>query len=173
MTDRQAILRGASESDLVALAARLATRAARGGVIFLEGELGAGKTTFARALLRALGSTERIKSPTYSLIESYRLGQLNAHHLDLYRIARAEEIEWLGLAELIEPGVLLLVEWPERGAGSLPPPDLTLRLLVAGPARDLFVQAHGPRGNECLGALLGLDPIHAAQQVAMDFCPPG
>jgi tRNA threonylcarbamoyladenosine biosynthesis protein TsaE len=140
------------ETDLVARAARLAPAARGGGVLFLEGELGAGKTTFARALLRELGVGERIKSPTYSLIESYVLAGFTAHHLDLYRIADAAELEWLGLADLMAPGTLLLVEWPERGAGALPRPDLVLRLAHAGPSRDLDVVARSPLGKTWLSS---------------------
>lgn len=134
------------EGALVAVAAQLAPAAASGGVIYLAGELGAGKTTFVRAMLRALGVVERVKSPTYSLIESYRVGALDVHHLDLYRIADAGELEWLGLAELGGPGVLLLVEWPERGAGALPRPDLAVQLAHAGPLRALRIEARDARG---------------------------
>jgi tRNA threonylcarbamoyladenosine biosynthesis protein TsaE len=134
------------EGALQAVAARLAPAATAGGVLYLVGELGAGKTTFARALLRALGVGERVKSPTYSLIESYRVGALDVHHLDLYRIAEPGELEWLGLAELSGPGALLVVEWPERGAGALPRPDLAVRLAHAGPLRTLRIEADAARG---------------------------
>ncbi len=120
MSDEQ-IVETLDEASLQALAARLAPAAHGGGVIHLAGELGAGKTTLARALLQALGVDERIKSPTYSLIESYRVGELDIHHLDLYRIADAGELEWLGLDELWNPAALVLIEWPERAAGTLPP----------------------------------------------------
>ncbi|HEY0231016.1 MAG TPA: tRNA (adenosine(37)-N6)-threonylcarbamoyltransferase complex ATPase subunit type 1 TsaE, partial [Dokdonella sp.] len=123
-----------------------------GGIIHLAGELGAGKTTLARALLQALGVGERIKSPTYSLIESYRVGDLDIHHLDLYRIADAGELEWLGLDELWSPATLVLIEWPERAAGTLPPPDLALRLSHAGAARRLEAAAAGGRGRALLHA---------------------
>jgi len=143
------------ERQLVALAASLAADAREGGVIFLEGDLGAGKTTFARALLAAAGVGERIKSPTYSLIESYALDGWSAHHLDLYRIADAAELEWLGLADLLDPSTLLLVEWPERGVGALPAPDLRLHLRHAGDARDLEVTALSARGRAWLGRVAG------------------
>jgi len=94
--------------------------------VYLHGDLGAGKTTVTRALLRTLGVGERIKSPTYSLIESYRVGDRDAHHLDLYRIADAGELEWLGLDEIADGKSLILVEWPERGGSALPRPDLVL-----------------------------------------------
>lgn len=152
MTEPARVFRAIDEAALVALAADLAGPVRDGGVIFLEGELGAGKTTFARALLRALGVGERIKSPTYSLIESYAGGNFLAHHLDLYRIADPGELEWLGLADLVTPGALVLVEWPERGAGALPPPDLVLRLAHAGTGRNLDAIANTPRGAQWLAA---------------------
>jgi len=117
-----------SEAATIALAQGLASRLHGGGVVYLRGELGAGKTTFARALLRELGAGERIKSPTYSLLERYRVGERDAFHLDLYRIAGPAELEWLGLDELCDPRALVLIEWPERGIGALPPSDLEIAL---------------------------------------------
>lgn len=144
-------LHALDEAALVALAQRLASALRGGGVVYLRGELGAGKTTFARALLRALGVGERVKSPTYSLIESYRIDALDIHHLDLYRIADPQELEWLGLAELADPAALLLVEWPERGGAALPAPDLILHLHHAAAARDLAIVANA-RGRKVLAA---------------------
>ncbi|MGH7747094.1 MAG: tRNA (adenosine(37)-N6)-threonylcarbamoyltransferase complex ATPase subunit type 1 TsaE [Candidatus Dormibacteria bacterium] len=143
---------GIDEPGLGVLAAALAPVLHTGGIVFLEGELGAGKTTFARALLRALGVSERVKSPTYSLIETYQAGALRTHHLDLYRIAAPGELEWLGLPELLDPASLLLVEWPERGAGALPAPDLLLLFRHAGPVRDVIAHYKSARGRELLGA---------------------
>lgn len=114
------------EEATIALGRRLASALPGGLVIYLHGDLGAGKTTFARAFLRALGVGERVKSPTYSLIEGYDLGNRRAFHLDLYRIADPGELEWLGLDSLAEPGAIVLVEWPERGLGALPPVDLEI-----------------------------------------------
>ncbi len=145
------------EAGLRALAERLAVAARGGGVIHLEGDLGAGKTTFARALLHALGVGERIKSPTYSLLESYRAGALEAHHLDLYRIAHAAELEWLGLADLWSARALVLVEWPERGRGALAEPDLVLHFAHAGAQRDVAAEARTERGRQLLGALRGTE----------------
>jgi len=93
-------------------------------VVELRGELGAGKSTFARGALRALGVTGPIKSPSYTLLETYELPTVNAVHLDLYRLQDPAELEHLGLADYHRPGFLWLVEWPERGAGRLPAPDL-------------------------------------------------
>lgn len=141
------------EAQLAALAARLAPHARAGGVIFLRGELGAGKTTFARALLRSLGISARIKSPTYSLIESYRAGELAVHHLDLYRIADPGELEWLGLADLLAEPYLLIVEWPERAGTALPAPDLVVSLEHAPATRNVRLRAGSPRGRDWLSAL--------------------
>jgi tRNA threonylcarbamoyladenosine biosynthesis protein TsaE len=145
--------KGIDESTLVGLARTLAGFVVEGGVILLEGDLGAGKTSFARALLAALGVGERIKSPTYSLIESYALEDLRVHHLDLYRIADAEELEWLGLPDLLESKSLLLVEWPERGSGALPPADMIIGLDHAGDTRDVEARAVSARGQDWLQRL--------------------
>jgi tRNA threonylcarbamoyladenosine biosynthesis protein TsaE len=146
---------GIDEPELCALAARLAPHLRDGGVIYLSGELGAGKSTFARALLGALGVCERIKSPTYSLIETYFVDALAVHHLDLYRIADPGELEWLGLADLVAEPYLLLVEWPERAGAALPPPDLTVQLVHAGVVRDATLSASSTRGARWLSRLAG------------------
>ena len=143
-------LQSLDEAQLTQLAARLAHTLEAGGIIFLQGDLGAGKTTFARALLRGLGVAERIKSPTYSLIESYAVDAVRAHHLDLYRIADAGELEWLGLDDLMDDTSLLLVEWPERAAGALPGKDLLLQLSHRDDRRDLRASAHSARGEQLL-----------------------
>ncbi len=137
-----------------ALAQRMAPLLVGGGVVWLQGDLGAGKTTFARALLQALGVDERVKSPTYSLVESYplRAGN-NAWHLDLYRIAAAEELDYLGLEALRESGALVLVEWPEHGARALPPADLHLHLSHVGEARAALLSARSARAHAWLQAL--------------------
>lgn len=141
------------EEQLVQLARILASTIGQGGVVFLDGDLGVGKTTFARALLSALGVSERIKSPTYSLLESYEAGGLRVHHLDLYRIADAEELEWLGLSDLLQGDMLMLVEWPQRALAALPAPDLVLQLRHAGEVRELELKSTSERGESWLAAL--------------------
>jgi len=141
------------EPALVAVAQRLAKQVGTGGVIHLHGDLGAGKTTFARALLGALGVGARVKSPTYSLIESYATGDLAIHHLDLYRIAAAEELEWLGLADLDSDRYLILIEWPERAGAALPPADLVVHLAHADARRELRLQAVSAQGEEWLSRM--------------------
>lgn len=143
------------EAATRALAQRLAPALLEGGVVFLRGELGAGKTTFARALLRALGVGERVKSPTYSLLERYMVNGRDAFHLDLYRIADAGELEWLGLDELDAPGTLVLVEWPERGRGALPSPDLQVALEHDDAGRRAYLTPVSERGRRWMTILAG------------------
>lgn len=122
-----------------------ATRPAR-AVLHLEGGLGAGKSTLARALLRALGVKGAIRSPTYTLVERYPIPGGEAAHLDLYRLAEAGELDFLGLDELEEAVSLWLVEWPDRGEGVLPARDLLLRLDVRGEGRQVEALAHSTAG---------------------------
>lgn len=108
-------------------------------VILLEGDLGAGKSTLARALLRALGVQGAIRSPTYTLVERYPVPGGEAWHLDLYRIGGAGELDFLGLEDA--EATLWLVEWPERGRGALPPADLEVSLAMDGTGRQVRLQA--------------------------------
>lgn len=142
----------ADEAAVAQWAQALAPQLGDGGVIWLRGDLGAGKTTFARALLVALGVGGRIKSPTYSLIESYQAGVLAIHHLDLYRIADPGELEWLGLDDLPGAPGLFLIEWPERGGEALPAADLVLELAHAAHGRDLRVHTMSERAAAWLSA---------------------
>lgn len=126
------ITRSGEETE--ALAARLlGTPPAPGTacrVVQLSGDLGSGKSTFARGALRALGATGAIKSPSYTLLETYVLPAVEALHLDLYRLNDPEELENLGLADYFRPGTLWLIEWPEKGAGRLPLPDLRFEFSI-------------------------------------------
>lgn len=126
----------------------LAQTRPRPAVVHLLGDLGAGKSTLARALLRALGVQGTIRSPTYTLVERYPLPQGEAWHLDLYRIGDAGELDFLGLDE--GSAELWLVEWPERGAGGLPPLDLQVALEMHGQGRKVRLQAHSPAGQAWL-----------------------
>lgn len=118
-----------------------------GAMIFLYGQLGAGKTTLARGLLRALGVAGAVRSPTYTLIEPYEIstdaGLKRVFHLDLYRLADPEELDYLGWQELLGEGGLLVIEWPERGAGVLPAPDLRIEIQIQPPGRALFLTGCG------------------------------
>ena len=122
------------EAATQALGAALTATRPRSAMLHLDGDLGAGKSTLARAMLRALGVEGPIRSPTYTLIERYPLPQGDeAWHLDLYRIGDAAELDFLGLDE--GAAALWLVEWPERGRDALPPADLLLRLAIEGAGR--------------------------------------
>jgi tRNA threonylcarbamoyladenosine biosynthesis protein TsaE len=143
----------ADEEATRALGAQIAAALDDGMVVYLHGELGAGKTSFARALLTALGVGERIKSPTYSLVEGYQAGERAAWHLDLYRIADPGELEWLGLDALADPSALVLVEWPERGIGALPSADLELEFAYQGLGRSARLRPRTQRGERLLARL--------------------
>ena len=106
-------------------------------VIWLEGDLGAGKTTFARGLIHALGYKGRVKSPTYGLLEHYQLESLQVLHMDLYRISDPGELEFLGVEDLLDDRTILLIEWPDKGGLWLPEPDFIFRFAYAGEGRDL------------------------------------
>lgn len=119
-------------------------------VVYLVGDLGAGKTTLARGLLRGLGYSGPVRSPTYTLVEPYDFDGRRCAHLDLYRLGDPEELEYLGLRDLVAEETLLLVEWPERGEGLLPLPDLYLRIEYVGAGRDILVEASSELGAEIL-----------------------
>jgi tRNA threonylcarbamoyladenosine biosynthesis protein TsaE len=123
-------------------------------VLYLSGELGAGKTTLAAASLRELGVTEAVRSPSYALVELYQLGQRCAVHVDLYRLQGRSELEQLGLRDYLNGQTLLLIEWPERGAGALPQCDLAVRLDTQ-PMRRATVSARTGPGDTWLTLLRG------------------
>jgi tRNA threonylcarbamoyladenosine biosynthesis protein TsaE len=125
-------------------------------MIYLAGELGAGKTTFARGFLRELGVADTVRSPTYTLLELHELHELRpltVLHIDLYRLNDPAELEPLGLREWARPGALWLIEWPERGGGRLPPPDLTLTFTVDAPAHEIALRADSEPGKAWLTRL--------------------
>ncbi|MGO9423998.1 MAG: tRNA (adenosine(37)-N6)-threonylcarbamoyltransferase complex ATPase subunit type 1 TsaE [Steroidobacteraceae bacterium] len=122
-------------------------------VLYLEGELGAGKTTCARSLLRGLGAVGLIRSPTFTLVEDYRLGTLTCVHVDLYRLQGPVEVDELGLRDYLTPNCLLLIEWPERGGKAVPAADLELTLRYANGGRRSRLKAHTALGIEWLDDL--------------------
>lgn len=129
-----------------AFGARLAQAGAPGDRIYLQGDLGAGKTTLVRGFLREKGYKDIVKSPTYTLIESYPLQPI-VHHFDFYRVNDPGELEAIGLRDYLDEVAICLVEWPERGMPILPVPDLTVHFRIDGRERRLSLQAHGERGE--------------------------
>lgn len=141
------------EQATLALGARLAPLLAPGLVIWLRGDLGAGKTTLTRGILRALGHAGSVKSPTYTLIEVYTLSRISLYHFDFYRFNHPDEFLEAGLDEYFDAGAACLVEWPEKALPHVPAPDIEIQLTVAGAGRNACLTACSPRGAACLDQL--------------------
>ncbi len=142
------------EAATRAFGARLAPLVRPGMSLYLRGELGCGKTTFARGLLRALGYPGRVKSPTYSLVELYTVSRLNLYHFDFYRFRDPKEWRDAGFNECFNDASVCLVEWPEKAAGLLPRADLELAFEFAVDGRDLSVRGGSESGKACLKILM-------------------
>lgn len=143
----------ADEAATEDLARRLAPLVSKGGRIHLNGDLGAGKTTFARALLRACGIKGRIKSPTFALVEVYNISNIYCYHFDFYRFT--DPREWLdaGFRDALREDALVLIEWAEKAGTALPPPDLEITLVPAGDGRVATLTAPSEKGQSWLIAL--------------------
>lgn len=154
----------ADEDETIALAGQLApmltathpaySGQAPGGRIHLRGELGAGKTSFARAFLRACGVTGRIKSPSYALLESYKLSNLYLYHLDFYRLSDPREWIDAGFRDILQKEAIVLIEWPEQAGDSLPPPDLDIHLNYANAGRQAHLTAYSNKGKSWLTSIV-------------------
>ncbi|MEO3726361.1 tRNA (adenosine(37)-N6)-threonylcarbamoyltransferase complex ATPase subunit type 1 TsaE [Pseudomonas syringae] len=143
----------ADEQAMSDFGARIA-RITRGhGLIFLEGNLGMGKTTLSRGIIRGLGHVGAVKSPTFTLVEPYEIGEVRAFHFDLYRLVDPEELEFLGIRDYFEDDALCLIEWPDKGAGFLPKPDLTITISPQDSGRSLTILSQGSRGEAWCAAL--------------------
>ena len=127
-----------------------------GGRIYLTGDLGAGKTTLARGVLRGYGHQGAVKSPTYTLVEPYEFSRYNIYHFDLYRLSDPEEVEFLGVSDYLDGSNLCLIEWPERGGSLLPAADLIIDLAIAGRGRRLTWRTGTRRGSEIAEKLIRL-----------------
>lgn len=129
-----------SEDDTFIFARQIAAIIPRQSIILLNGPLGAGKTTLVRGILRSLGHTGSIKSPTYTLVEPYELKNQQIYHFDLYRLADAEELEYMGFRDYFQQQAICFIEWPEKGAGFIPPADLLINLDFAANNRKIMLE---------------------------------
>ncbi|WP_240754655.1 tRNA (adenosine(37)-N6)-threonylcarbamoyltransferase complex ATPase subunit type 1 TsaE [Parasulfuritortus cantonensis] len=142
------------ETATLDLGARLARVLRPGMTVWLVGDLGAGKTTLSRGLLRGLGFGGRVKSPTYTLVEIYPFSSFNLYHFDLYRFVDPEEWEEAGFREYFNPESICLVEWPEKGGAILPLPDLEVRLEMADAGRVARLRGGSEEGWRCIDEIL-------------------
>lgn len=139
-----------NEEDMVALGESLGAALAahsEAAILFLEGDLGAGKTTLSRGILRAFGHKGSVKSPTYTLVEAYELPDRHVYHFDLYRLGDPEELEYLGIRDYFDDRSISVIEWPMRGAGYLPQPDWCLHVRVEGVGRRIRIEAQTAKGQ--------------------------
>lgn len=143
-----------SEAETLNLGADLATHINAPLIIWLQGDLGAGKTTLTRGLLHALGHYGAVKSPTYNIVESYSFAQFNVNHFDLYRFQTPEE--WLdaGLDELIDSNSISLIEWPLQGEGYVPEPDIILNMMTIAQGRQVQFIALSDHGKQTLAPII-------------------
>jgi tRNA threonylcarbamoyladenosine biosynthesis protein TsaE len=142
----------AAEADTLALGAALAGGLEAGMVVYLAGELGAGKTTLARGVLRALGYGGKVKSPTFTLVELYKVSSLFLYHFDFYRFDDSKELADAGLRDYFNPDSVCLVEWPEKAAG-LPPADVAISMRLEGTGRRVEIFADTEAGRRCVERL--------------------
>ncbi|BCB25873.1 tRNA (adenosine(37)-N6)-threonylcarbamoyltransferase complex ATPase subunit type 1 TsaE [Sulfurimicrobium lacus] len=143
----------ADENSTARLGFELAMVLHPGLVFYLVGDLGAGKTTLVRSVLRGLGFQGKVKSPTYALVESYVVSSLNLYHFDLYRFADPEEWESSGFREYFNPHTVSFVEWPEKAVGFLPPADVIIHLGIRDFGREAELEAVSEAGRQCLNRL--------------------
>lgn len=149
----QLVLEAADEAAMVECGARLAAAIQPGTVLYLEGDLGMGKTTLSRGILRGFGHPGAVKSPTYTLVEPYELEGLDIFHFDLYRLGDPEELEFMGIRDYFTARAICLIEWPARGAGVLPPADIVINIEREGAGRLLQLGGHSARGDGTLARM--------------------
>lgn len=142
-----------SEAETLGLAARFYRELSSGCLVFLKGNLGAGKTAFVRGCLRSAGHQGAVKSPTFTLVEEYALQDRMLYHFDLYRVTDPEELEWMGMRDYLRPDSICFIEWPEKGAGLLPSADIEIEIEIQGSSRSFQFQARTEVGEQVLERL--------------------
>ncbi len=142
-----------TEAETRQLASQLAQYLKAPLWLHLEGNLGAGKTTFTRYVLRALGHKGSVKSPTYTLVEPYQLSIGNFLHFDLYRLGEPEELDYLGIRDYIESDTIAFVEWPSKGKGFLPIPDICIKIVMDKTKRNIEISGSSVKGEKIISAL--------------------
>ena len=147
------IIELADETAMVAFGQAISALIKNPMVITLQGQLGAGKTTLSRGILQGLGHCGSVKSPTYTLVEPYRLPAGQVFHFDLYRIIDAEELEYMGFSEYLAEALLCLIEWPERGQGFLPQADVAIEISHSGEGRCVTLTAYSKVGEQLIDRL--------------------
>jgi len=143
----------ANEEETLALAKKFSQVLQAPLVVYLEGELGAGKTAFCRGVIQAMGHSGAVKSPTYTLVEPYQLQGWRIHHFDLYRLADPEELEYMGIRDYFSEDTLNFIEWPDKGYGWLPGADIEIRIEYAGTGRKLTFSALTEAGQQIIKTL--------------------
>lgn len=143
----------ANEEETLALAKKFSQVLQTPLVVYLQGELGAGKTAFCRGIIQALGHSGAVKSPTYTLVEPYQLQGWRIHHFDLYRLADSEELEYMGIRDYFSEDTLNFIEWPDKGYGWLPGADIEIRIEYAGTGRKLTFSALTEAGQKIIKTL--------------------
>ncbi|TLX48915.1 tRNA (adenosine(37)-N6)-threonylcarbamoyltransferase complex ATPase subunit type 1 TsaE [Pseudoalteromonas phenolica] len=141
------------ETATVNMGGRLAQVVQQGAVIFLHGDLGAGKTTLTRGIVQGLGHTGKVKSPTYTLVEPYEFANCSVYHFDLYRLGDPEELEYMGIRDYFAPTAICVIEWPEKGHGFIPTPDLNITMQYQREQRQISIEAESERGIAILNTL--------------------
>ncbi len=143
----------ADENATLSLARRLAALLRPGMVIYLRGNLGAGKTTLVRGVLHALGYGGRVKSPTYALLETYQAAGLELRHFDLYRLHSEEEWDMAGFRDEFDGNNIFFIEWPEQALGLIPPADLEIDFSIVAQARSVAIRGCSEAGKSCIKQL--------------------